>query len=47
MRLVESSGGAFEVAVDGATVFSKLKLGRHPHEGELVDLVRRHLTGGR
>jgi selT/selW/selH-like putative selenoprotein len=47
MRLIESSGGAFEVAVDGTLVYSKLKLGRHAREGEVVDLVARHLSGGR
>jgi selenoprotein W-related protein len=47
VRLVESSGGAFEVTVDGKPVFSKLELGRHARDGELVELVTRHLAGGR
>lgn len=47
MRLVESSGGAFEVTVDGVLVFSKLRLGRHARDGELTRAVERHLAGGR
>jgi selT/selW/selH-like putative selenoprotein len=47
VRLVESSGGAFEVTVDRAPVFSKLKLGRHARDGEVVELVARHLARGR
>jgi selT/selW/selH-like putative selenoprotein len=47
VQLVESSGGAFEVTVDGTLIFSKLKLGRHPREDELTELVKRHLAGGR
>jgi selT/selW/selH-like putative selenoprotein len=39
VRLIESSGGAFEVTVDGALVFSKLTLGRHPEAGEVVRLI--------
>jgi hypothetical protein len=33
--------------VDGTRVFSKLELGRHAREGEVVELVARHLAGGR
>lgn len=40
MRLIESSGGAFEVSVDGERVFSKLQLGRHAEPGEVVRLIR-------
>ena len=40
VRLVESSGGAFEVSVDGELVFSKLALGRHATPGEVPRLVR-------
>lgn len=43
---MESSGGAFEVTVDGALVFSKLRLGRHARDGEVVRLVERRLAGG-
>ena len=45
IHLVESSGGAFEVSVDGALVFSKLKLGRHAHEGEVLRLIKARSGG--
>lgn len=45
VRLIDSSGGAFEVSVDGAVVFSKLRLGRHAHEGEIVRLIDAHAGG--
>jgi selT/selW/selH-like putative selenoprotein len=38
--LVKSSGGVFEVSVDGAVVFSKRSLGRHATPGEVVRLIR-------
>jgi selT/selW/selH-like putative selenoprotein len=41
VELVKSSGGRFEVAVDGRPVFSKLALGRHAQPGEVVRLVER------
>jgi selT/selW/selH-like putative selenoprotein len=37
---VKSSGGAFEVAVDGTLVFSKLALGRHAKPGEVAGLIQ-------
>jgi selT/selW/selH-like putative selenoprotein len=40
VRLVQSSGGVFEVTVDGALVFSKKALHRHAEPGEVVGLVR-------
>lgn len=40
IRLVESSGGVFEVTVDGDLVFSKKALRRHADPGEVVDLIR-------
>jgi len=39
LRLIESSGGAFEVEVDGRSVFSKLRLHRHPEPGEIKSLI--------
>ena len=45
VRLIESSGGAFEVSVDGAVVFSRLRLGRHAHEGEVVRLIEKREGG--
>jgi len=45
VTLLKSSGGVFEVSVDGALVFSKRTEGRHALPGEVVDAVRRHLEG--
>jgi selenoprotein W-related protein len=41
VRLVESSGGVFEVTVDGAVLFSKKASGRHAAPGEVVELIRK------
>ncbi|MBI4499545.1 MAG: SelT/SelW/SelH family protein [Gemmatimonadetes bacterium] len=41
VKLIHSSGGAFEVMVDGELVFSKLSLGRHAQPGEVLDLIHR------
>jgi len=38
--MIPSSGGVFEVEVDGKLVFSKKKLGRHAEPGEVVGLIR-------
>ena len=40
VKLVESSGGVFEVTVDGDLVFSKKASGRHAAPGEVVELIR-------
>ena len=34
-----SSGGVFEVSVDGKKVFSKKALGRFPEDGEVAGLI--------
>lgn len=39
VELIGSSGGVFEVVVDGELVFSKKKLGRHAEPGEVMDLM--------
>lgn len=39
VKLVESSGGAFEVTVDGTLVYSKLQTGRHAKPGEVLKLI--------
>jgi selT/selW/selH-like putative selenoprotein len=42
-KLIEGSGGAFEVRLDGTLVFSKLKQFRFPEEEEIfaaIDRVR-------
>jgi selenoprotein W-related protein len=43
--MTESSGGVFEVDVDGRNVFSKKALGRHAEPGEIVRLIRQ-ASGG-
>jgi selenoprotein W-related protein len=37
--LVPSSGGAFEVSIDGDLIYSKLKTGRFPEEKEITDAI--------
>ena len=41
IELVSSSGGGFEVVVDGRTIFSKKELGRFPEEGEIAALLQK------
>lgn len=41
MALIPSSGGVFEISLDGQPLFSKKVLGRFPEEGE----IERALTG--
>jgi selT/selW/selH-like putative selenoprotein len=38
-KLVPSSGGVFDVMVDGKLVFSKRAAGRHARPGEIVELL--------
>jgi selenoprotein W-related protein len=38
--LIESSGGVFDVSVDGQPVFSKKQVGRHALPGEVLRLIR-------
>ena len=40
-RLIEGSGGAFEVRIDGTLVFSKLKQFRFPEEDEISAAIDR------
>jgi selenoprotein W-related protein len=40
VKLIPSSGGVFDVTVDGQLVFSKKKIGRHAQPGEVVRLIR-------
>jgi selT/selW/selH-like putative selenoprotein len=46
VRLIQSSGGVFEVAVDGRAVFSKKALRRHAEPGEVLKAVQQ-LRGGK
>jgi selT/selW/selH-like putative selenoprotein len=41
VRLVQSSGGLFEVTVDGQLVFSKKASRRHAAPGEVVQAIQR------
>jgi selenoprotein W-related protein len=43
VQLVESSGGVFEVTVDGDLIFSKEALGRHAQPGEVLRLLRERM----
>jgi len=36
---VESSGGVFEISVNGRLIFSKKKEGRFPEDGEILTLL--------
>jgi selT/selW/selH-like putative selenoprotein len=46
VRLVQASGGVFEVTVDGQLVFSKKATRRHAAPGEVVQAIER-LRGGK
>jgi selenoprotein W-related protein len=39
VKLIQASGGVFEVEVDGRKVFSKRALGRHAAPGEVLRLL--------
>jgi selenoprotein W-related protein len=39
LRLIPSSGGVFEVSVNGKNVFSKKALGRHAEPGEVLSAL--------
>jgi selenoprotein W-related protein len=41
--LVPSSGGRFEVTLDGELIFSKAALKRHAEPGEIAGLVRERI----
>ena len=40
LRIVPSSGGVFEVVVNGELLFSKKNLERHADPGEVMELFR-------
>ena len=40
LTLVTGSGGVFDVVVDGRTLYSKKKVGRHALRGEVLTLFR-------
>jgi selenoprotein W-related protein len=41
--LIPSTGGRFDVEVDGNLIFSKRKKVRHARTGEVAELVRNYL----
>jgi selenoprotein W-related protein len=41
VKLIQASGGVFEVEVEGRMVFSKKALGRHAAPGEILQLITR------
>jgi len=43
ITLVPSDGGKLEVSVNDQLLYSKLKTGRHPDPGEVVQLVQKFL----
>jgi selenoprotein W-related protein len=43
IQLIPSSGGRFEVILDGELIFSKATLKRHAEPGEVVGLVEKRL----
>jgi len=45
VRLIESSGGVFEVGVDDRPVYSKRRTGRHAAPGEIVRLIANATAG--
>jgi len=45
VKLIESSGGVFEVEVEGRKVFSKKALGRHAEPGEILGLMAQARRG--
>lgn len=45
VSMVKSSGGVFEVTLDGELLFSKQATGRHAAPGEVVELVRKRVGG--
>jgi len=47
VKLIQSSGGVFEVEVDGRVVFSKKGARRHAEPGEVVRLLKQATSGAR
>jgi selenoprotein W-related protein len=44
VELIESSGGVYEVVLDGDLVFSKRELGRHAEPGEVLEIIAERLS---
>ena len=39
IELIPSSGGRFEVTVDGSPIYEKSRLGRHAKPGEIAQIL--------
>jgi len=39
--LIPSDGGRFEIVVNDKLLYSKVERGRHPHPGEVVELIHK------
>jgi len=44
LKLIPAGGGCFEVSLDGNLVYSKLKAGAFPDEGDISEMVSARLT---
>lgn len=40
MNIIPSSGGVFEVTLNGSIIFSKKESGRFPEKNEVEDFIR-------
>jgi selenoprotein W-related protein len=47
VKLIQSSGGVFEVELDGRLVFSKKSARRHAEPGEVTRLLQQAASGSR
>lgn len=45
LEVVPSTGGVFEVTVDGDLIFSKKQAGRHAQPGEIMTALRERAGG--
>jgi selenoprotein W-related protein len=44
-ELIQSSGGIYDVTVDGQLIYSKFKTGRHANPGEVMSLLAQQRGG--
>jgi selenoprotein W-related protein len=42
--LIPSSGGVFELTCNGELIFSKKALNRFPHDGEVLELLKKRIS---
>jgi selenoprotein W-related protein len=43
LKLIPADGGRFEITLDGALLYSKLKTGDFPANKEILELIRANL----